>query len=91
MQIMDAVQPATYWTTDDRSNTFSFTPMDVDNNPFRLQSMTCALHLTHPDSPTEPTKYIIRPPRLRTDLRGDHYWALWWRTTILVQSPTSLP
>jgi len=37
-------------------------------NPFRLQSMPCALHLTHPDCPTTPTRYIIRPPRLRTDL-----------------------
>jgi len=73
LQILDAVQPATYRTTDDRSNTISFIPMDVDYNPFRLQFMPCALHLTHPDSPTEPTKSIIRPPRLRTNLKGDNY------------------
>jgi len=28
---------------------------------------------------------------LRYDLRGDAYWAPWWRTFILVQSPTPLP
>ena len=72
LQILDAVQQATFWTTNDRTNTISFTPMDVDYNPFRLQSMLCAFHLTHLDSPTEPTRCIIRPPRLRLDLRGDH-------------------
>jgi hypothetical protein len=35
--------------------------------------------------------YLIRPPCFRSDLMGNAYWAPWWRTSILVQSPTSLP
>ena len=53
--------------------------------------MPCTFHLTHPENPSTTTKYLIRPPRLRSDLRGDAYWAPWWRTAILVQFPTSLP
>ena len=65
--------------------------MDVDYNPFRLQSMPCSLYLTHHESPTETTRYLIRPPRLRLDRIVNNYWPPWWRTTILVQSPNSLP
>ncbi len=91
LQILDAVQPATRWMADERANSAAFTPMDVDYNPIRLQSMPCALYLTHPENPSTTTMYLIRPPRLRSDFRGDAQWAPWWRTTILVQSPTSLP
>ena len=65
--------------------------MEVDYNPIRLQSMPCTLYLTHPETPSMTTRYLIRPPRLRSDLRGDAHWAPWWRTAILVQSTTSLP
>jgi len=91
LQVLDAVQPATGWIADERANTAAFTPMDVDYNPIRLQSMPCALYLTHPENPSTTTRYLIRPPRLRSDLKGDAQWAPWWRITILVQSPTSLP
>ena len=53
--------------------------------------MPCAIYLTHPETPTTNTRYLIRPPRLRSDLRGDAHWAPWWRSAILVQSSTSLP
>ena len=91
LQILDVVQPVTRWTADERADTVAFTPMDVDYNPIRLQSMPCALYLTHPESPSTTTRYFIRPPRLRSDLKRDAHWAPWWRTTILVHSPTSQP
>ena len=74
---LDAIQLATQWTTNDRPNTGTVTPMDVDYNPFLLQSMTCSLYLTHPDSPTETTRYLIRPPRLISNLRGHNFWVIW--------------
>ena len=36
LQVLDAIQPATRWTVDERPNTVAFTPMDVDYNPIRL-------------------------------------------------------
>ena len=66
---MDAIQLATKWTTYDRPNTVPFTPMDVDYNPFRLQSMPCSLYITYNEIPTEATSYLILPPRLRSDLK----------------------
>jgi hypothetical protein len=62
LQVIDAVQPATRWVADERANTIAFTPMEVDYNPVRLQSMPCALYLTHPETPTTNTRYLIRPP-----------------------------
>ncbi len=56
---------------EDRPNTITFTPLDVDYNPVRLQSMPNSLYLTHPDSLGEHVRYLSRPPRLRSDLRGD--------------------
>ena len=91
LQILDAIKPATRWTTYERPNTVTFTPMDVDYNPFRLRFMPCSLYLTHHESPTETARYLIRPPRLRSDIREDNLWVSWWRTIILVESLTSLP
>jgi len=71
LQVLDAIQPATRWTADERANTIAFTPMDVDYNPIRLQSMPCTIYLTHPENPSTTTMYLIRPPRHRSDLRGD--------------------
>ena len=79
------------WMADERINTATFTPLDVDYNPVLLQSMPCILYLAHPESPSTTTKYLIRPPSRRSDLKGDAYWAPWWRTSIPVQSPTTLP
>ena len=70
---MDAIQPATKWLAEERPNTITFTPLDVDYNPLRLQSMPSSLYLTHPDSPGYPIIYLVRPPRLHSDLRGDTY------------------
>ncbi len=60
---------------EERPNTISFTPLDVDYNPLQLQTMTSTLYLSHPESPRDLTSYLIRRPRLRTSLRGDTYWA----------------
>ena len=35
--------------------------------------------------------FSIRPPRLRSDRRGDAQWNPWWRTTLLIQSDAILP
>ena len=71
LQTIDAIQPATAWEKDGQNNTATFTPVEVDYNPLRLQSMPTVIFLTHPESPSTPTRYLIRPPRLRSDLRGD--------------------
>jgi hypothetical protein len=90
LQILDAIQPAIRWVVEDRPNTITFTPLDVDYNPFRLQSVPSSLYLTHPEDPRKPVMYLIRPPRLRSNLRGDMYWAPWWRTGIMMQSSIAL-
>jgi len=77
LQVLDAIQPATKWTIDERPNTATCTPMDMNYNPFRIQSITSALYLTYPDNLATTTKYLIRPPRFRSDLRRDAYWAPW--------------
>jgi len=84
LQMTDAVQPATRWAMEERPKTITFTPMNMGYNPFRLQSMPSSLYLTHPEDPGKPVIYLIRPPRIGSDLRGDTYWAPWWRTAILM-------
>jgi hypothetical protein len=88
---MDAIQPTTKWMVEDRPNSTTFTQLDVDYNPFRRQSMASSLYLTRPETLGDPIRYLVRPPRLRSDLRGDTYSAPWWRTAALVQSSTALP
>jgi len=53
LQVLDAIQPATIWAAEERPNTITFTPMDVDYNPFCLQSMHSSLYLTHPADPNK--------------------------------------
>ena len=65
LQVLDAVQPATTWTADKHANTVTFTPVDVDYNSIRLQSMLCAIYLTRPESPSTTTRYLIPPPPSR--------------------------
>ena len=85
LHLLDAVQKlATKWHAEERPNTITFTPMDVDYNPFLLYSMPSSLYLTHPEIPSDTIRYLVCPPRLRSDLRGDIYWAPWWRTVVLV-------
>ena len=91
MQIMGAIQPVTRWMADDRANIVSCTPMDANYSPIRLHAMPISLYLSHPDCPTKVTKYLIRPPRLHSDLQGDTYWATWWYSIILVKSTTHMP
>ncbi len=50
------------WVADERANIATFTLVDVDYNPIRLQSLLCALYLTHSESPSKTTRYLIRPP-----------------------------
>jgi len=71
--VLDAIQPATKWSVEERLNIITFTPLDVDYNPFRLQSMPSSLYLTHPESPGDLIRYLVRPLRLRSDLRDDTY------------------
>ena len=35
--------------------------------------------------------FSIRPPRLRSNKRGDAEWNPWWRTALLIQSNAILP
>jgi hypothetical protein len=64
LQGLDAVQPATAWTADDHTNTATFTPVDVDYKPLRLQSMPCVLYLTHPESqPAGDSRLTWHPPK----------------------------
>ena len=79
LQIIDSVQPFTAWQTAGQANTVTFTPTEVDYNPLRLQEQPYTLMLTHPTNPTTQEFYSIRPPRLRTNARGDRAWAEWWR------------
>ena len=60
--MLDAIQPATRWAAEDRPNTITFTPIDVDYNLFRLQSMPSSLYLTHPEDPNDSIRYLVRPP-----------------------------
>jgi len=90
LHVMGAIQPATKWSAEERPNTITFTPLDVDYNPFRLQSMSSSLYLTHAESPRDSIRYLVRPPRLRSDLRGETFLAPWWRTAVLVQSSAAL-
>ena len=36
-------------------------------------------------------KFSIRPPRIRTHLRGDEAWNPWWKTILLIQFHDLLP
>jgi hypothetical protein len=68
LQTQNLVQPATHWTTDKRHNTASFTPLDVNHKPIRLQAMPLAIYYSPPDSHADTIKYLIRPPRLKSHL-----------------------
>jgi hypothetical protein len=53
----------------------TFIRIDVDYNPLRLQAQPYSIVLTHPNTPLIPEFYSIRPPKLRTNVRGA--WAEW--------------
>ena len=85
LQVVDSIQPATPWSQAQQANTITFTPTEVDYNPLRRQAQPYTLILQHPTNPTIPEFYSIRPPRLRTNARGDYAWAEWLRTAIFIQ------
>jgi hypothetical protein len=88
---MDSVQPASGWKLDERPNTMIFYPTEIDYNTLRHQSHPYVLILQDPRAINNIIKFTIRPPRIRSYLRGDEAWNLWWRTTLLIQSPDTLP
>ena len=91
LQVIDTIQPATVWNVGQQPNIVTFFPSEIDYNPLRLQTQPYTLILHHPTNPTLPEFYSIRPPRLRTNARGDYAWAEWWRTAIFVQCDLPLP
>jgi len=44
-------------------NTVTFTPIEVDYNPLRLQAQPYSIMLFHPNTPLIPEFYSIRPPK----------------------------
>jgi hypothetical protein len=91
LQIIDTIQPATFWRAGQQPNSVTFFPSEIDYNPLRLQAQPYTLILQHPTNPTIPEFYSIRPPKLRTNAKGDYAWAAWWRTAIFVQCDLPLP
>jgi hypothetical protein len=68
-----------------------FTPIDVDYNPYRLQAQSYVVLFQDPRSINNIIKFSIKPPRIRSHTGGDEAWNPWWRTSLLVQSPDTLP
>jgi hypothetical protein len=91
LQAMDSVQPACDWALDERPNTMIFYPTEIDYNTLRQQSQPYVLILQDPRAINNIIKFTIRPPRIRSYLRGDEAWYPWWRTALLVQSQDTLP
>ncbi len=91
LQAIDTVQPATFWSVGQQPNSVAFFPNEIEYNPLRLQAHPYTLILQHPTNPTTPELYSIRPPKLRTNARGDHAWAMRWRTTVFIQCDLPLP
>jgi hypothetical protein len=91
LQIVDTIQPATFWKVGQQPNSVTFFPSEIEYNPLRLQSQSYTLILQHPTNPTNPEFYSIRPPKLRTNAKGDHAWAVWWRTSVFIQCDLPLP
>ena len=91
LQALDSVQPATRWKLDERVNTMTFTPTEVDYNPLRLQAQPYVILLQDPRSINNIIKFSVKPSRFRSHTMGDEAWNRWWRTSLLVQSPDLLP
>jgi hypothetical protein len=91
LQIIDTIQPATAWSAGQQTNSVSFLPTEIDYNPLRQQTQSYTLILQHPTNPTIPEFYSIRPPKLRTNTKGDTAWTRWWRSTVFIQCDLPLP
>ena len=68
-----------------------FTPTEINYNTPRQQIQQYVLILQDPRSIQNTIKFTVRPPRIRTHLKGDGTWSPWWRSALLVQSPNTLP
>ena len=78
LHAMDSVQPAGDWRLDDRDNTVIFTtPTEINYNTLRQQAQQYVLILQDPRSIQNTIKLKVRPPRIRTHLKGDGAWSPW--------------
>jgi hypothetical protein len=68
-----------------------FTPTEINYNTLRQHTQQYVLILQDPRSIQNTIKFTVRPPRIRTHLKGDGAWNPWWRTALLIQSPDTLP
>ena len=68
-----------------------FTPTEINYNTLRQQTHQYVLILQDPRSNQNTIMFTVRPPRIRTHLKGDGAWNPWWRTALLVQSLDTLP
>jgi hypothetical protein len=91
LQAMDSVQPASVWKLDDKPNTVTFYPIEINYNTLRQHAQPYVLVLQDPRAINNIIKFTFRPPRIRSHLRGDEAWNPWWRPALLVQSPDTLP
>jgi len=74
LQALDSIQPADSWTADTKQNTMTFTPIEVDYNPYRLQAQSYVLNLQDPRSINNIIKFSIKPPIIKSHHRGDEVW-----------------
>jgi hypothetical protein len=63
----------------------------VEYNPYRLQAQPYVIQLQDARSINNIVKSSVKPPIIRSHTKGDEAWNPWWRTTMLVQSPDTLP
>jgi len=91
LHALDSVQPAGDLRLDDKAITMIFTPTEINYNTLRQHAQPHILILQDPRSIQNTIKFNVRPPRIRTHLRGGGAWSPWWRTALPVQSPDTLP
>ena len=91
LHALDSVQPSASWRLDDTANTVIFTPTEINYNTLRQQTQQYVLILQDPRSIQNTIKFTVRPPRIRTHLKGNGAWNPWWTTALLIQSPDTLP
>ena len=74
LQAMDSVQPAGVWKLDDRPDTVTFYPTEINYNTLRQQARPYVLVLHDPRAISTIIKFTIRPPRTRSHIRGGEAW-----------------
>ena len=82
---MDSVQPTGLWKLDDKPNTVTFYPTEINYNTLRQHAQPHVLVLQDPRAINNIIKFTIRPSRVRSHLRGDEAWNPGWRTALLIQ------